>query len=816
MQPRSSSNPGVGELLAHAEFVRRLARQLCAADPQGADDLVQDVWVAALEQPPRHRSRLASWLATVARNLLASRLRRPSTGQAAEGLDRPQDEDSDELDRAQVGEARSAVANAVQRLRDPYREVLILRFYDGLELVEIARRTERPLETVRTQLRRALVQLRAEVTGEPGARRGQRLIVLAALSEGERQTAPALRAWSAGALAAGVAVLLIGLGWLALRRSGADSTLEVAASPRATSEADAVLDVDRAPSAPEQRVAVATEALEPSSASVSPPRDPVSRLEVEVVDSTGAAVEGAEIHVFSAQGWHERSRTDERGRASVALREEEIGASVFPPRVACLFAAAEGRATLEEVAVDTARTRDAALKLSVGAKAGSLRALVVDPDGIAIDGVDVVFIPAGLPSGVLEEGAMRRVARHATVTDAEGRFELERLPAGDGWIHLRHPDLGIATLALAVEQGPSSERELRFTPGATVRGTLTDEGGAPRGGVVVHAHWRTPFSPPLEWFRTSTAADGSYALALPANTQVELWAMDSHEQELQAYQRFDLQSGAGAEWSAQLARFDPVCVRLVDLDGAPLANWAVSMRRTSGSLLEVASQTDAEGRARLVLPALPQGVLLLQVLGPLLGERSVPLQTFENIQPHPSHEHVLELDRERRGLGGLIARLSPSGWTPPADLKVELVRADDAASAFAPIDRELAFRAAGLPPGRYSVALSSGTRMLGFVAHEDVLAGRTLDLGTIELPAPAELDLALLSPAETYELLAAHSDGELRSCGGVQGGATAVLLPGSFVLRKLSKAGLPPQETGFEAASGQRLTFGADLVLQDG
>ena len=100
MQPRSSSNPGVGELLAHAEFVRRLARQLCAADPQGADDLAQDVWVAALEQPPRHRSRLASWLAAVARNLLASRLRRHSTGQAPEGVDRPHDEDSDELDRA--------------------------------------------------------------------------------------------------------------------------------------------------------------------------------------------------------------------------------------------------------------------------------------------------------------------------------------------------------------------------------------------------------------------------------------------------------------------------------------------------------------------------------------------------------------------------------------------------------------------------------------------------------------------------------------------------------------------------------------------
>ena len=816
MQPRSSSNPGVGELLGHAEFVRRLARHLCAADPQGADDLAQDVWVAALEQPPRHRSRLASWLAAVARNLLASRLRRHATGQSPEGVDRPHDEDSDELDRAQVSEARSAVANAVQHLRDPYREVLILRFYDGLELAEIARRTGRPLETVRTQLRRALVQLRAEMSSDRGSRRAQHLLLLAALPQDERVRAPLPRLWSAGAMVAGVAVLLVGLGWLATRRERPDSEVEVAAATSSPSAAVETADAARAPSPPERRVAVGTEVPEPSSGPVSPPADSGSPIEVEVVDSSGAAVEGAVIHVLSEQGWQDRARTDERGRARVALREEEIGASVLPPGVACLFAAAEGRATLEEVGVDVERSRNAPLRLTVGTQAGSLRARVVDPDGISIDGVDVVYIAAGVPSGIVEEGAIRRVARHATLTDGEGRFELEGLPVGDGWVHLRHPDLGIATLALAVEQGPSSERELRFTPGATVRGTLTDEGGAPRGGVVVHAHWRTPFVPPLEWFRVSTAADGSYALALPANTQVELWAMDGREQELQAYQPFTLQSGAGVEWSAQLARFDPVRVRLVDLDGAPLARWAVSMRSTTGSLLEVDSETDDEGRARLVLPSLPQGVLLLQVLGPLMGERSLPLQTFENIQPHPTHEHVLAFDRERRGLGGLIARLSPNGWTPPTDLKVELVRADDAASAFAPIDRELVFRAPGLTPGRYGVALSSGERMLGFVAHEDVQAGRTLDLGTIELPAPAELDLALLNPAQTYELLAARSDGELRSCGGVQGGAKAMLLPGSFVLRRLSKAGLPPQETGFEAASGQQLIFGADLVLQDG
>ena len=55
------------QLLAHAQFVRALARQLVGDDVL-ADDLAQDTWVAALSRGPRHGERLRSLFAAIKRN----------------------------------------------------------------------------------------------------------------------------------------------------------------------------------------------------------------------------------------------------------------------------------------------------------------------------------------------------------------------------------------------------------------------------------------------------------------------------------------------------------------------------------------------------------------------------------------------------------------------------------------------------------------------------------------------------------------------------------------------------------------------------
>jgi RNA polymerase sigma-70 factor, ECF subfamily len=76
---------------------------------------------------------------------------------------------SDPAALAVRNEAATELRSAVAALPDPYREVVILRFFGELSLEEIARQTERPLGTVKTQLRRGLLRLRDDV--EPGGAR---------------------------------------------------------------------------------------------------------------------------------------------------------------------------------------------------------------------------------------------------------------------------------------------------------------------------------------------------------------------------------------------------------------------------------------------------------------------------------------------------------------------------------------------------------------------------------------------------------------------------------------------------------------------
>jgi RNA polymerase sigma-70 factor (ECF subfamily) len=54
----------------------------------------------------------------------------------------------------------SPLAEGLRKLPAAYREVVILRFYEGMRLEEIARHLGVPGSTVRNRLRRALRRLR--------------------------------------------------------------------------------------------------------------------------------------------------------------------------------------------------------------------------------------------------------------------------------------------------------------------------------------------------------------------------------------------------------------------------------------------------------------------------------------------------------------------------------------------------------------------------------------------------------------------------------------------------------------------------------
>jgi len=156
------SPPATDELLSHAKFVRGLARALLG-DEQRADDAVQETYLTALAHPPDRVRPLRPWLAAVLRNMVRrdwrQRRRRERREQAAA---RPETQPSF-VGRLEREEALPRVVEGVLALDVPYREVVLLHYYEGISYAEVAERLSVPLETVRSRLKRARAILRSRL-----------------------------------------------------------------------------------------------------------------------------------------------------------------------------------------------------------------------------------------------------------------------------------------------------------------------------------------------------------------------------------------------------------------------------------------------------------------------------------------------------------------------------------------------------------------------------------------------------------------------------------------------------------------------------
>jgi RNA polymerase sigma-70 factor, ECF subfamily len=119
-----------------------------------AEDLVQDVFVAALRQlhALRDENAFGGWLATIARNC-ASGWRRGlmEVGEMPELAAHARQEDEHE--------SRRALAE-IRRLPEAYRETLMMRLVEGMTGPEIAARTGLTPDSVRVNLHRGMKLLR--------------------------------------------------------------------------------------------------------------------------------------------------------------------------------------------------------------------------------------------------------------------------------------------------------------------------------------------------------------------------------------------------------------------------------------------------------------------------------------------------------------------------------------------------------------------------------------------------------------------------------------------------------------------------------
>ena len=152
-------------------LVWSLARKL-SADPADAEDGVQEAFIDVWRAAARFDETLSSepaFVVMIARRRLIDRARKrgrsPKTSDLAPdlvltGVDQP--------DRLEREDDVAQVATAMRSLGPDQQAVLKLSIFEGLTHAEIARTTGRPLGSVKSLVRRGLMQIREHLRSVPG------------------------------------------------------------------------------------------------------------------------------------------------------------------------------------------------------------------------------------------------------------------------------------------------------------------------------------------------------------------------------------------------------------------------------------------------------------------------------------------------------------------------------------------------------------------------------------------------------------------------------------------------------------------------
>jgi len=144
------------------EILRYLAHRI--GDPDTAEDLAQQVFLKAWQAIPRYEARgvpFKAWLYRMAHNQMVDhfRTRRPTTD--LEGIDLPEDAEAESMVLA--AEMTVALEQALGKLSEDHRQVLVLRFLMEKSAREIGEIMGRKEVTVRGLQMRALQALRREI-----------------------------------------------------------------------------------------------------------------------------------------------------------------------------------------------------------------------------------------------------------------------------------------------------------------------------------------------------------------------------------------------------------------------------------------------------------------------------------------------------------------------------------------------------------------------------------------------------------------------------------------------------------------------------
>lgn len=482
-------------LAANDRWLRDLARRL-VRDPARAADAVQETWLSwtksGAEGPP-HRG----WLRSVLHNAITQIVRSDSRRQRREfasprfpPLERGASSIVERL------ESQRAVIDAVVALEEPYRTVILLRFYESLPPRAIASRLAIPVATVKTRLARGLDRLRESLKGDddPGAPRRTYPILLPLLAKIPLSTAtlPSLglgvltvNLVSKAALSLAAATMLFATyRWLEPDASsvseGAEPTTVV--NGLVTPETTSITPVVERREIASTPVPAATP--DTPSATVAAANEETLTIRGHLLDADGSPLPGLEVR-FASRG------KDQRFATAICSGDGSFELAI-PLTTGTLACSQPGFLTLYESFVDDDSAT--AEHVVVAARSIRLAGTVIDDRGVLVDAARITIPWKRLVAPRIQFDLARSTARTIQTTAREGgRFVFEEAPrlpesasSTEGLV-ATHDDYDAARAAL-----PRSDRDdlrivlpTRSIPANALNGTVVDRIGLPIGGAFV-------------------------------------------------------------------------------------------------------------------------------------------------------------------------------------------------------------------------------------------------------------------------------------------------------------------------------------------
>ncbi len=588
----STEIPSLEELLGEERWLQALARRL-VRDAATADDLVQETWFRALRAGGgRAAGGVAdarAWLGRVLRNVWRergrserARGRREEHAAASEAL--PSARES--LERVELAQR---LASLVLELDEPYRSIVVWRYYENRSAAAIATELGEPAARVRWRLMRARELLRERLERERGdwAARYALFLPLA-------RRAPA----SAGAAATGAAgigvltmagktLLWVGaaalLAWTLVRAGNRPSEPSSAAlalvepAPVAAPAAEPGL---RAPTQQAERTPLPpTEAPAAGAEGAARVADPFASLRGTVrAAEDGRALADAEVALFEPDGGSLRART--RVAADGTFRLAGLEPGTFD--IACRL---DGRQPRRVPAPELVAGQESELALELELGFPVTVQVLEHPSGAPLAEAAVELMP-GEQSTIVwlrpDDLAFRSLRG---VTGPDGRAELGGGARGVYQYVVRAPGHA-AALGEALLEPDAATLRISVQRGGIVHGSVRHAGGAPAEGARVFLN-SVEYEVKLVFRQNGLAADRDgryrlegvppgiyYAVALlPDGSGV--FHFDPEDENPRALGRLVVEDATEVPLDFRLPTPGHVRGRVLDPDGAPIAGARV-------------------------------------------------------------------------------------------------------------------------------------------------------------------------------------------------------------------------------------------------